>query len=144
MSQYRKDFREVESEAFWSLPRVAFLLFAAVVVFGGGGWVISVLSQPARVVSKTFDADNIINNYEYYRDAYGNFQARSAQVRQFKKLAADEGDQQERNRLRIEMAAIQQSCRDLARRYNANADKINRSIFMGTSVPANLNAGECE
>lgn len=144
MSEYRKEFREFQREAYWSLPRVAGFLFLASVILGGGFWAISLLSQPGRIISKTFDADNVINNYEWYRDAYGNYQARTAQVRQFKQLFTAETDQQERSRLRIDMAAIQQSCRDLARRYNANADKINRNIFMGTSVPTNLNAGECE
>lgn len=144
MNEYRRDFREVQRETFWTLPRVFVMIFAFLILFGAGGWVVSLLSQPARVISKTFDADNIITSYEYYRDAYGNFQARTAQVRQFKGMAGAEADQQERNRLRIEMAAIQQSCRDLAQKYNANANKVNKSIFMGTSVPTNLNAGDCE
>jgi hypothetical protein len=145
MSDYRKEFRRAQSDTFWTMPRVFLMLFAFVILFGVGGWVFSLLSQPARIVSKTFDADNVITSYEYYRDAYGNFQARTAQVTQFKKLMATaDVDQQEKNRLRIEVAAIQQSCRDLAQKYNANANKVNKSIFMGTSVPANLNAGECE
>lgn len=144
MSQYRSEFRELQRESWWTFPRVVLFFFVAIAVLGAGGWVLGVLSQPARVVSKTLDADNIINNYEYFHDASQNFLARTAQVRQFKKLYGDETEANERNRLRIEMAAIQQSCRDLARRYNANADKSNRSIFMGRDVPSSLNAGECE
>lgn len=141
---YRKDYREIERDAFWMLPRVAVALVAISVLLGGATWLISLASQPARIVSKTFDADNAINNYEWFHDANGNYLARTSQVRQFKSLLAGEPDTQEKARLRIEMAAIQQSCRDLARRYNANATKSNRSIFMGRSLPEMLNAGECE
>lgn len=144
MNEYRKDFREVQSEAYWSLPRIALFLFLAVAVLGAGGWIAGLLSQPGRVVSKTFDADNILYNYEWFYDAYGNLRARTAQAQQFKKLLAEETDPIEKPRLRMELAAIQQSCRDLARRYNANAEKANRSIFMGRGVPAIFNTGECE
>lgn len=144
MNEYRHEFREFQSEGYWTLPRIVIFIVVAIILLGTSGWVINLLSQPARVITKTFDADNMITNYEYYRDAHGNFQARTSQVRQFKKMLIDEPDLQERSRLRIETAAIQQSCRDLARRYNANAAKINRSIFMGTNVPYNLNAEDCE
>lgn len=100
--------------------------------------------QGQRVVEKTLDADNVINNYEYFHDAYGNYMAKVSQAKQFKKLLAAETDHDEQSRLRIDLAAIQQSCRDLAQRYNSNADKSNRSIFMGRDVPSSLNPGECE
>ncbi len=39
MSEYRSDFREVQREAFWSLPRVAAFLLAAIMVLYGIGFV---------------------------------------------------------------------------------------------------------
>lgn len=144
MNDYRSDYRDAQREYYWTLPRVLVAGFVGVVALGGVGFVAKMILTPAALVSKTFDTDNIINNYEWYRDAYGNFQAKTKQVNQFRSLAAEEKDISERNRLRIEMAAIQQSCRELAQRYNANANKVNRSIFMGTNVPTNLSAGDCE
>lgn len=144
MNDYRRSYREVQSEYYWTLPRVVFALFIGMALLGTVGFVFNLLSQPARIVTKTFDADNVITKYEWFYDAHGNLQARVAQVRQFKDLTAKETDPSERNRLRIEMAAIQQSCRDLARRYNANAQKANQSIFMGSGVPSSFDAGQCE
>lgn len=144
MSDYRKQYREAEREAYWTAPRLILALVVLTLALGSIGWIIGIISQPARILSKTLDADNVIQNYEWFHDANGNFMARSAQVRQFKQLGAQETDAQEKGRLRIEMAAIQQSCRELARRYNANATKVNRSIFRGQSAPEMLNAGECE
>lgn len=126
------------------MPRVMIAVFATLILFGSAGWIFNIASQPARIVSKTLDADNVITNYEWFHDANGNYLARVSQIKQFKGLAAAETDNQERSRLRIEMAAVQQSCRDLSRRYNANAAKMNRGIFRERSLPDQLNSGDCE
>lgn len=140
---YRDDFRDTQKETYWSLPRILLLGF---VIFGGigiTGFVLNLISQPGRIISKTFDADNIINNYEWFHDAHGNYRAKVNQIKQHKKYHESEPSGGEKARLRIELAAMQQSCRELTNRYNANADKANRSIFM-RGVPEKLNAGECE
>lgn len=142
--RYRDDFRSGERDYFWSAPRVALMLFIGLGLLAAVGFSVNMLMQPARVISKTFDADNVIAKYEWFYDSYGNWQAKTSQVRQFKGLLAGETDKQEQSRLRVEMAAIQQSCRDLTRRYNANAEKANQSIFMGRGVPPSLNPGDCE
>lgn len=144
MNEYRKEFREAQSEFYWSLPRVLVGVFAILILFGVGGWVFSLLSQPARIVSKTFDADNVINNYEWYHDANNQVIARVAQIKGHKGIIADNTDNGEKARLRIEMSAIQQSCRDLVGRYNSNATKINRNIFMGRSAPESISPSTCE
>lgn len=144
MSDYRRDFREAQREYFWSLPRVVISLFAAIILFGGIGWMFNIASQPARIVSKTLDAGNVIHNYEWFHDVNANYLARKSQVDQFKSLYSTETESSERNRLRMEMAAMQSSCRELARNYNANSAKINRGLFRGETLPETLNAGACE
>jgi hypothetical protein len=141
---YRQEFRRAQSQFYWTLPRLVGALVVLLVALGAGLWVVGLASQPARIAAKTFDADHVIDNYEWFHDAYGNYQARLAQVRQFKELLAGEKDPGEKSRLRIETAAIQQACRDLAQRYNANAGKSNRNIFMGRDVPGSLDAAACE
>ncbi|MDE2471847.1 MAG: hypothetical protein KGL35_24765 [Bradyrhizobium sp.] len=144
MSDYRRDFRGAQSEYYWSMPRIGLALFLGLVALGVVGFGANLLMQPGRIMSKTLDADNVIQNYEWFHDANGNYLARVAQIKQFKALATSETDPQEKSRLRIDMAAIQQSCRDLSRRYNANADKMNRGIFRERSLPDQLNSGDCE
>lgn len=144
MNRYRRDYHEGEGNFYWTLPRVFFAIVIGLFVLGTAGGLGTLLLQPGRIVGKTLDADNVINNYEWFHDANGNYLARVSQVKQFKNLLTAEPDAQEKSRLRIDMAAIQQSCRDLARRYNANAEKMNRGIFRERSLPANLNSGECE
>lgn len=144
MSDYRREFREGQREFYWTLPRVFVGLFVVLVLFGIGGWIFSLLSQPARIISKTFDADNVITNYEWYHDANNQVIARVAQIKGHKRIIADNTDNGEKMRLRIELAAIQQSCRDLVGRYNANTTKINRDIFRGRSAPESINPSTCE
>lgn len=143
-NDYRSSYREAEREYFWTFPRATVALFALVIFLGAGAWGISLLSQPGRIVSKTFDADHVISSYEWFHDAHGNFKAKTSQVAQFKKLRDEEKDEAEKRRLRTDMAAIQQSCRDLANRYNANSTKSNKSIFKGREAPETLNAENCE
>lgn len=104
----------------------------------------AVATAPGRVISKTLDTNNIINNYEWFHDANAAYQARLNQIREFKGYLDKEADASERARLRMEMSAQQQSCRELATRYNANSIKTNRSIFKGREAPEELDPQLCE
>lgn len=104
---------------------------------------VKVATAPGRVINKTLETDNIISNYEFFRDANQQFEARVAQAKAHKKILAEETNASEKSRLRIEVAAIQQSCRDLAAKYNANASKMNRNIFRA-DAPDSLSPTLCE
>lgn len=104
----------------------------------------NVATAPARVMSQTMQTDNIIQSYEWFYDVNASFDARQAQVEQFASLLATETNPTERSQLRIELTAMQQTCRELANNYNANSQKLNKSIFKGWSLPASLDALHCE
>lgn len=140
MSDYRKGFREAESEAYWTMPRI----FGAIITIAALVAVFWIIAQPMGLIKKTLNADNVITTYEWFHDANGNYKAKVAQIKQFKGLRENEADKAEKSRLTIELSAIQQSCRDLANRYNANAIKTNKSIFMGREAPEMLDVGGCE
>lgn len=106
------------------------------------GFIWSVVSAPGRVVTETLGTNNIITSYEFFRDANEQVKARAAQIAAHKKFDAG-GDKMEANRLRIELGAMQQSCRDLVAKYNANASKANKAIFRG-DAPTSLNLSTCE
>lgn len=113
-------------------------------VSGMIGAAVKVASTPQRVINKAFDTDNVIHKYEWFHDVYTLYGARKNQVMQFKKFLGSEEDKYEKQRLRMEMAAQQQSCRDLAAKYNANSEKMNVSIFKGWTLPDRLSTQECE
>jgi hypothetical protein len=102
------------------------------------------VSTAKGVVSKTMDPNNVITKYEYFHDANAQYLSRRNQIIQSKTFLVVEQDPAEKQRLRIELAAQQQSCRDLVTRYNANATKTNVSIFQGREAPESLNIQTCE
>jgi len=125
-----------------------FLLIVAIAVFGfilnWVGVIGKIANAPAKIISKTLETDNIIHNYEWFYDVNASYEARFEQVKQFKTFFNEETDKSERSRLRIEMSAMQQTCRELAKKYNANSEKMNRSIFKGWSLPEALSSSACE
>lgn len=104
----------------------------------------TVVSAPSRVVNKTLQTDNIIFNYERFFDINANYKARTSQIKQYKGFFETETNPAEKTQLRTEMAAMQQSCRDLANEYNADSQKMNRSLFKDKDLPYELSTSECE
>jgi len=119
-------------------------LIALPLAFSAYSTFTTVASAPSRVINKTLQTDNIIFNYERFFDVNANFTSRVAQVKQYKDFLATETDPSEKVRLRTEMAAMQQSCRELATKYNADSQKMNRSLFKDKDLPYTLNTTDCE
>ena len=148
MSEYRRSTDSFLRNAPWTFKKVLFLvilplmLLGFVISFVAG--LLNVASQPMKVVEKTMNADNIIHKYEWFHDTYTQQAARVNQIGQFKVFLREESDKEERQRLRMEMAAQQMSCRDLVAKYNANSEKVNVSLFKGWSLPGSLNPVDCE
>jgi hypothetical protein len=123
--------------------------FVGILAVGTAGFVLKTVFAPMNavsgVVSKTLDPNNIIARYEWYHDAYGTFKSRVNQIKVSKSdMTGVANDPAETGRLRIELRAQQQNCRQLAEQYNANATKTNQSIFMGREAPSRLDASMCE
>lgn len=122
------------------------ILFFVVMFFAASalGTIGYVLSTGGRLISKTLDTNNIIQSYEWFHDVNGNVQARVAQIKNFKTLVGQAvNDPAEGSRLRIELSAIQQSCRDMTTKYNAQSGKVNKTIFKN-GVPDRLEPSICE
>lgn len=136
---------------------MSFVKFGALVALGigvvgiGGAYthaVWSAATAPARVISKTLEPDNIITNYEWYHDVSRRYEARLGQIRSHS-VAMSDGktsglSARDVSQYRVELEGMRQSCRDLAAQYNSNSAKINRNIFKGTSLPAELSLAKCD
>jgi hypothetical protein len=125
----------------WWIFKIVFGFGVAIV---GGIALISLVTGPLGLLQKTFNADNIIHNYEWFHRSHTAFTARVNQIKGHKVLASENKDAAEASRIRIELVGMQQSCRELAAKYNAQSAMVNRSIFRGTSTPAELNPASCE
>lgn len=103
-----------------------------------------VLLTGCDIVSKTVDADNVIHNYEWFHDTSQAIDARLPQIETHKQFLADETDPDEKARLRTELVAMQQSCRNMVSDYNANSKKVNVSIFKGGTAPSSYSLTICD
>lgn len=139
---------EFTKKEAWILFRWAAIGLAGIAVLGVMaswlGLLGSAATAPARVVTKTMQTDNIIASYEWFHDVNAQYEARRKQIKAHANLVAAETDAKERSRLNIELSAMQQSCRDLATKYNANSEKVNKSVFKGDSLPVALQINSCE
>jgi hypothetical protein len=129
------------------LGKMALIGVAAVAAISVGASVLSIATAPLRsasgVVNRTLDADNVIRTYELFHDRYNGFESRKRQIAETQAILNGETDQREKQRLRIDLGAQRQSCRDIAAAYNSDATKTNRSIFKGREAPEQLNMADC-
>jgi hypothetical protein len=130
-----------ELKPFLLIVLGGFIIWMALHVLGVIG---TAATAPGRVINKTLSTDNIITSYEWFHDSNAQFKSRVAQISSHKYLIKEETNPQEKSRLNIDLSAMKQSCRDLAVRYNANSQKMNKSIFKGDSLPETLNIQLCE
>jgi hypothetical protein len=128
-NEYRDGFKTVQREYYWSVPRI--LVAGAVALLLSG-----LILRPIIFASKIFEPSSVITNYERFHDLRQQFESRKAQIASFKSLSPDAN-------VRIDLMAIQQSCRSIVSQYNADSTKINKGLFRGASLPETLNMDHC-
>ena len=104
----------------------------------------AVTTAPGRVVTRTLATDNILSTYEGFFNQKAAYDSRVAGIESQSALIAAETDKEELQRLRMELSAMKQVCRELANQYNADALKGNDSLFLDHRLPKTLDAVTCE
>jgi len=102
----------------------------------------TVTGSATGVISRTLEPDNIISTYEGFHDRWKAFEARKSQIASYQAVI-DGSTGSEKTTALVEQQAMMQSCREIAAAYNANSDKINKSIFKGNAAPERLNQEDC-
>lgn len=127
--------------------KYAALAVGALIVVGIAWSIVTVVTAPARtaagIINRTLDADNVLATYERFHDRWKGYQARLSQIRETSGYLTSETNQAEAVRLRVDLTAQRQSCREIASGYNADAAKTNRDIFRGREAPASLDMEAC-
>jgi hypothetical protein len=130
--------------------RIILIVITLAVVIGVARFILMPVTQAAKVVEKTLDADNVIYNYEYFKQAYQDIGAidkkivtAQAAINEFSESAGsrekwDSRDKEESARLKTNLTGLQNVRNDMVATYNARAMMVNRSIFMGKDVPASV------
>lgn len=120
----------------------------AVLALAGIG--INIMLQPAAVAQKTFGADNMIANYEWFHQQYEDVQA--FDVRLAAAVAAQAAfeesagprenwkfdDRQEWNRLNTIVLGLTGQRASMVAEYNARTAMANRDIFRSGNLPETL------
>lgn len=125
-------------------------IIAIVTVLGVTGTVINILIQPARVTQKTFDAGNMIANYEWFHQQHEDVKAFN--IRLTAAVAAQTAfetsagprdtwkfdDRQEWNRLNTIVLGLTGQRAAMVADYNARTQMANRDIFRSGDLPESL------
>ena len=118
-------------------------------VAGEGSWALNLASQPGKVITKTFEADNMINNYEWFKTQYNDILAMDAkignaqsQLNSWVASAPERSDWKIQDRqmygqLNSIVLGLTNQRATMAATYNARAEMANRSIFM-RDVPSHI------
>ena len=135
---YHRPRRTIIGLCFSAIGILALVGVGGGIVFGG----INLLSQPARVAQKTFDADNMIYNYEWFRQQYADIQsmdqkiaASQASLASFESSAGERSgwalsDRQQWDQLNRMVLGLTNQRTTMVATYNGRASQANRSIFM--------------
>lgn len=131
---------------------VAIIAFMLLIALIGGGWVLKAVLLPAKtvttqidsagnIIDKTYDADNAIYNYEWFKTQYEDIQATARIIRNtktemdaYKELYGnvswwDWQTKQDYNSLQKKYLGQQNYYEDLVAEYNARSNMANREIF---------------
>ena len=108
------------------------------------------VNSATGVVDKTLDSNNVIYNYEYFKQAKQDVDAVSAKIvdarqaatsfdSQFKtRQEMDREDKQESERLHSVVLGLEQERQDQVAVYNARAQMANRNIFRTNDLPNHI------
>lgn len=118
-------------------------VFTGLLVLGVLTTTLSVISAPGRVIQETLKTNNIIENYEMFYDLKTGYERRVADIGAHTGLVSD-ATGAEQNRLKIELAGLQQTCRDLVARYNSASQKMNQNLFKANDLPYELDINTCK
>ena len=124
----------------------------ACMAIGAVVWGLGVMSQPAKVISKTLDADNMIHNYEWFKEQYNDYKAIGIKIEEAEgavnRFKLDIGmprkdwgyeDKTEYGRLNSIADGLKYQKADIASKYNARSKMANRTLFKTNDLPEQLN-----
>lgn len=104
----------------------------------------NVATTPARAINEVVRTENVLNSYESFYNYRQRFQTRVADVQNWTAQNEAETDPVQRRVNATNILAMQSACRDLANKYNADAENLTSAWFRDGRLPQTLNVEECE
>lgn len=146
MNDWRNEFSRDMDDTAWALGTIFFKVGIPVIVLsviiGGIFLAISIFSQSGKIVDKTLDADNVIYNYEWFKQMTQDLDAMEKKILITKKSIEDFkkdhkkpygewsfGDKEEMSRLRTDLRGQEAHFEQLKADFKARSKMANRAIF---------------
>lgn len=139
----RYDFENKPRRSFFGLGFWVIVIITGLSIVGGVlSFSTNLLSQPARAIQQTFDANNMIYNYEWFKQQHNDILAMDTKVANAERQKAiwlesapprDQWATQDRqmfNQLSSISLGLANQRASMVATYNARAEMANRSIFM--------------
>lgn len=139
--------RKIRSIVFWAIGLS--LLVGAII------WAVDFAMIPAQtakgVIQKTLNPDNVIQNYEWFKQQAHDYNAINQKIadadssmKRFSRDYQDRSkwtfeDKNEYSRLSTVYDGLKYQRADIAAKYNARSQMMNRDLFKTNDLPATLN-----
>lgn len=146
MSWEKWDKRAEKGPGALFFPILGIVIFLCVL-----GFVLNPFRQAGSIVNKTINADNVLYNYEWFKQQWRDVQAIDKKITiqtEAKKVFAEDAghrkdwtfeDKTESSRLGSIITGLEMQKADMISKYNARANMANRQIFMGNDCPKQIN-----
>lgn len=147
----RYDFDNRPRRSFFGLGFWIILIFAGLTAVGGLAFgTLNILSQPGRVIQQTFQAENMVYNYEWFRQQFQDVEAmRTRIINSENQLQSWLSSAPERSQWKVQDSQMHSQLNSIVlgqknqlaqmiANYNSRASMANRSIFMA-GLPQSIN-----
>lgn len=151
MSSYRNEFRGAVREGWWTGNRIIWLIFLLVLFGGALGFIGRMLSRPAAIIDRVTQPDRVIQNYEWFEEAYNDCLALDNRIAttlkqidsQFEGLPADrtQWSRQDRdayNQWQITLNGQRSQRENIVAEYNTKSKLITRNLWKAPHLPYQL------
>lgn len=117
----------------------AIFIASAIIALASGCYVISDIGDTARGISRsTFNADNVLSNYEYFYSTYHEIKSAISQYNNYTNLIGSSTNEDDRSRFQVEQNGTFAYINQMAQQYNARSRMKNRNLFKGKDVPYSI------
>jgi hypothetical protein len=103
----------------------------------------NVATTPARALNEVVRTENVLSSYEAFYGYRQRFQTRVADIQNWTTQNASETDAAQIRVNNTNILAMRSACRDLANKYNADAENLTSAWFRDGRLPQTLNVEEC-
>lgn len=148
---YEKGFTENPGR---TVRKIIFRILGLAFLIGIGFWVFDLITTPAQtakdVIKKTLAADNVLQNYEWFKQQYNDYLAMNDKIAQsdtaVARFVASAGDRKdwtfedknEYSRLISISDGFKYTKADIVAKYNARSKMLNRELFKTNDLPEEL------